>query len=741
MKMIPRFLGLSFNNKSKFIVLVTGLSLLLIPFIFWPSGTYVGGDDSRLYYLYPSEYLKNFATAYMNDNVVSSVGFYFPQFYILPFNLLLIATDYIFPNQLIQKLFFGLNLSLGFIAFFALQNFWLKSENWTSFYTKIICSLFYVLNPITMYSLWAQQLFSLYIVMLTPISLWLFIKGVTLNKKHYIILCSLITSVFSIVIVSAPWSLATLIVLLPFLVYYLRSHTRNFISGFVLFISLFIGLNFYWLAHIGYSLISNQQIDANNALSSLSQDFRSENAKGAANVIKYLDISYPLLSLSHHRLQKDFGWQTYPIFQQYHSKFVLFNIIFPIIIIRALYVLYDKRISIPIYKYILLTFLTALYFFVVNFLFFGPDLFVFLLTNVPGFALFRNMYDKFAYPFVLAYSLVLSISLTVLINSKSNYLKYTLRLFALAVFLGSIPLLNGAFFRLPIWKANNVFPIIESFNQEFIDLSRKIEKDSLNNKYLWYPLSSANYVSISDATDNKNIYLGVSPLLLLTGKNDFSGLLSFGQDSSKMHSIISNQDLNQFIRILQRYGITHIILNHEIPEEILAGFAYGEDFTKQQNEYFLSEILGDHITDFGSKYSLYKMKESLIMPALYLKNQQSGEVYKDAVSEINKISAVEYDFVVKNPDKNAILNFTAPYHSLWTISKQDNKQILASGNHLKNGAYGNSWLMSTLSNSSEVEFRARIKFDPNRLVVPAFQISFCFWILSLIMFFKFRYEK
>jgi hypothetical protein len=741
MSIFHGFLSLYTANKHKIILLITLIVLFLSPFVIWPQGNYVGGDDSRLYYLYPYEFLENFSKSYMSDNVISSVGFYFPQFYIIPFNTLLLILNFLLPFVSTQKLLYGANISLGFLSFYALQSLWTKSFDRRAFLIRYLCGLFYVFNPITMYSLWAQQLFSLYIIFLTPLTLWLFLKGVIEDKKHFVVLSVILCSLFSVVIVSAPWSLATLLVLLPFLFYFLKHNFKPFITSLLLFVMLFIGLNFYWLSHIGFSLVTNQQVDSNNALSALAQDFRDANAKGVASVISYLDVSYPLLSLSHHRLQKDFSWQTYPIFERYHSKVVLLNIIFPLIFVRAFYIIFKSRNEMPIFGCVLAAFLTSLYFFVVNILIFGPDLFIILLTNIPGFALFRNMYDKFAYPYVLAYSLLLSVSFTILNKKKDYYFNLLLFLFTLSIFLGALPLLNGDLFRLPIWKAHNYYPIINKLNKDYVDLTSKVKELDSTNRFIWYPLSSANYVSITDEYVGSNLYLGVSPLLILTGRNDFSGLLSFGQDASKLHKIVNDQDIDAYVLMLQKYGISHIIINHDIPDEILDGFAYGKDFLDQQQGQLLSEVLGNKIGDFGKRYSIYEVKESVVAPVIHLKNQHNRNINKDVIYNLEKVSSVEYKFSASDFDEEQVLSFAAPYHQLWRVIQEDTREVVASGHHLNSGNFGNEWLVNTFEFSRRESMDLRIEFLPSKIVTPSFVVSLIFIVLSMYLFAKFYYEK
>src|SRR3989344_16881 len=76
---------------------VIAIALFLIPNLFWGNLYIVGGDDARLYYLYPLEYLKNFSFNVMSGNTLGGNLGYMPVSYSAPNIAFLAVLKYLFP--------------------------------------------------------------------------------------------------------------------------------------------------------------------------------------------------------------------------------------------------------------------------------------------------------------------------------------------------------------------------------------------------------------------------------------------------------------------------------------------------------------------------------------------------------------------------------------------------------------------------------------------------------------------
>src|SRR5260221_2051382 len=107
----------SIRNHLPFIVNVCVIVLLLLlPYYLFQGKLFLGGDDTRLFYVYPQEYLKNIPLfSWIN---LSSVGWNFSYQSFLPFVLLWSLLAEIFKSKIILGYFsFSLPFILGFIFF------------------------------------------------------------------------------------------------------------------------------------------------------------------------------------------------------------------------------------------------------------------------------------------------------------------------------------------------------------------------------------------------------------------------------------------------------------------------------------------------------------------------------------------------------------------------------------------------------------------------------------------------
>jgi hypothetical protein len=164
-------------------VLLTLISvfLLVIPKLFWGSLLNVGGDDGKLYYLFPFQYFKYFSLSLISDNSLGALGFYFPQSYSAPFAVLLTLLKNLHAFFNLEQLLFGLNLAGGFLGLYLLTGLWIKNVS-NSSYIRMSAALFYVFSTFSIYTVWNNELFSVYLVSLFPIALYLFCKAAIEEK-------------------------------------------------------------------------------------------------------------------------------------------------------------------------------------------------------------------------------------------------------------------------------------------------------------------------------------------------------------------------------------------------------------------------------------------------------------------------------------------------------------------------------------------------------------------------------
>jgi hypothetical protein len=651
------------------------LCLILIPILFWGSDYFVGGDDGRLYYLYPYEYFKNFTTSIISENNIGGLGFYFPQTYILPFSFLIyIVKTVSFGIVNIQYLMLSLNLFFGFLGMYLLLGIFIKTTNLQNIFIKITSSLMYIFSTFTFISGWGNQLFAIYFISIFPIVLYLFSKGVIENKYIYTLLSTIILSIFSILILSVPWALALIITSLPVIIYLIKKDYKIFLKHLFIFIIIVLLLNMYWIYHLLNS--RNNDIKDNDIVNSLtSQDFIEANKNTIISVSKNNNVLYPLLNLPHYSIQKDFAWNTLSIYEGWHLKFFNFNYIYLIIILIPIIFFRDKIKKHTIYIYSLLIFLIILYLYTANIGKEGINIFIFLSEKMPLFTLFRNMYDKFAISMAFIYAFLFAISLYIIADLKVFYKNIFYFIFILVILLNAIPFIRGDYFKLPIWTTQNIYPKVNELNNDFIDLSNFIKENEDNNgKYLWYPLNKANYVFIQDESNKNGFYFGVSPLKVVSNKTDFTGILGFSSQGENIGDKILNKDDEHLLNFFATMNVNYIIVYNDLPTEIKNSYVYsyrssGDLYAVQQE--IKDKLLGDKVRDFG-RYSIYNINKDYSYNKIHLSdnlNELSRE-YNDNIT-YERINEGHYKIDIKNLNSNKYLNFLDPYHKMWRLSNDD----------------------------------------------------------------------
>ena len=149
-------------KKRKLILIFCVLFLASVPFL-WNRGSFrVGGDDGKLYYLFPFEQISYYKDSIVSDNLAGSLGAYFPIQFIIPFFVFIGAIKNIFFFFDTQSFLFGINLATGFLFFYLLLGLFIKDDKWDSFYIRIFSGLFYVFSIFTFYTIWNVQLISVF---------------------------------------------------------------------------------------------------------------------------------------------------------------------------------------------------------------------------------------------------------------------------------------------------------------------------------------------------------------------------------------------------------------------------------------------------------------------------------------------------------------------------------------------------------------------------------------------------
>ncbi len=627
--------------------------LLLLPYYIFEGKLFLGGDDTRLFYSYPFEFLKN--AAYFSWYNVSSIGTNVSNQYLLPFLSIWSALDIIINNKIIISYFaFSLPLIFAFIYFkkFVKELFDL-GENYESELT--LGSLFYILSPIIVVNQLFIFLTSVWLLGLVPSVAYYFIKYIKSSKFIYIYISMLICFVFSFAILAIPWLLGFIIPgsigLIVLIILNKKEKTFLFLKRTILYTFFIILTQAFWfMGFIAPYLIQDKNSFAAKFLSKGFLDTFAPTIISTATG----NVLYPLLNLYHRQIAFDYDWKLKNDFINLYDKTFFINIIYIILVFFGLinYRKYLNKQNSYNYLFILASFLVSLYFFTVNI---GPlkDLFI-QLGKIPGFVMFRNFYDKFAPGYIFFYAILFTCSLVVIKNkykSKTQLLNIFILLTIILNFTTIKSTVNS-----PLWTTNNVYKTI-NIPKEYTDFMNRIKnKVSPSETIFSVPFGSSVYTVIKDE-DSENVYVGTSPVKIFSGVNDMSGYLSFlfTKEADRIDEIITNRKYNDLNEILYNHNINYVMVTKNIPQEVLSSYAFNKYTLPQQDDNFLKAITEKKIlTSSKGNYDLYSTKRKntiLSSQNLYFK----------------KINSVTYSLYIKNLKGVQNLRFNDSFHDQWKL--------------------------------------------------------------------------
>lgn len=679
------------GHRKRYILIILFIVILL-------SGLnktyYLGGDDTRLFYLYPKEFLLNFASKIASDTALSGIVTMAPPV-TAPLAIIMVFFKKIVGFLNLQSILYTANIIGGFVSFFFLLNFIIPHRNKFSNLINVISSFVYVFSIFNIYTLYNSRLIAIFLISMFPLSVYLFLKAIKERKPVFLLILAIISSILSFFVLAAPWFLAILITLVPFFIYNLWGYKARTLKYLLILSLLMLILNFHWIIYLGNSSVFNRNQGAGSSV--VSSDYRSENEDGIRKVAELNSVFYPLMNTYHRTIVENFGWSYLPVLSSWSLQILPFNLIFLFVfIIAGLYLKKNNPIN-EVYLSVLFSFLLSVYLFTVNISPWGTDLFVWLNNNIPGFVLFRNMYDKFAFSLAFTFAMLLAISMHILVENfiKNKTSAYMFVIIIILVIFNTKPLILGEYKRAPIWTTQNTFDSIRAFNDDFIDLINYIGKSEDLGKYLILPLSSGNAFPIQDKYQPNHFYNGVSPLLVLSGKNDFSGLLSFGEMGNNVLSSLKEKDYNQIGKILQKFNIKYIIVNHTISDELKTSFVYSDKLFYLQGEDMLNQLVGQKIKDFGQRYSLYEINRHFNNQKIYL-TANTEVIAPDNNDNLTykKVNTYLYEINIKNLNDNESLIFLDPYLQGWKLT---NNNLNLSDRHFVALGYANGWNLSSLN--------------------------------------------
>lgn len=636
-------------------------ALILLPYFLFGGKLFIGGDDTRLFYAYPAEYLKNVALySWIN---LSSFGWNFSYQSFVPFTFLWSIVHIFIPDKVVLHYFaFSLPFIFGFIYFQKLFNSLVEKP--VSNYEGFIGSLFYVLSPIIISNHFLNPLIPIWLIGLIPAVCYYLVQYIKGGSYFNILKAVILTSIFSFGSHNIPWIGGFLLpVLIGLVLCSIIFKTRDivlFAKRTFIFLVFLVLSQMFWLYGFMAALLdfSSSSFTSTVTSETFTNEFRrSIEATARGNII------YPLLNLYPRQIAFDFGWNLKNIYLNFFDKTYFLNLIYIALLFFGL-INFRKHLEIierKIFLILLFSFILSLYFFTINigFLF---DFYI-LLGEIPGFIIFRNPYDKFALGYTLIYSVLISYSLLIFSRkySKSG------RKIILSVAVIITIIINGLTIKetivSPLWTTENIYKNI-TISKEYLNLMENVESivPSTTN-ILSIPYGLALYTIIKD-TNSNNVYAGVSPLVILSGINDISGFLSFNYmpQGDEFSKAIIDRDYDTINRILYSHNISFVLVTKNLPEEVKRSYLFVKEVLKGQDNTFLSAITDKKIfSSSEGNYDLYSIKK------------KNSLISSENLS-FKKINRIKYTINIKNLKGKQELLFNDSFHKDWNLYLESSQE-------------------------------------------------------------------
>ena len=534
----------------------------------------VGGDDSRLFFVFPDHWYTNVSSSFVN----TAYGNYIPQLPSLGFVWVLKYLHVIFN-------FLGLNVQFttyqlllvgGYLFTFLFLRELLSFIFENSFdsddidLASFLGAMLYTFIPIQIYTTWNNVLASSIGVVSYP--LLAFVSVSVLKKPSFskVFLGNILLLPFALSFVQVPFFLGFLLILLVLLFGLFLTFDKKVFFKRILYLLCFIGFfllfNLYWILPWIDSLAS-ANFSVASALSSSGKNVAITTVEHVSDNLFPLDTILGVLSP-----ELIASWDLN--FVRYHSFSKYLLIVFPLATFFGFFVslrqkAFDRKKLIWVY----LTFFLSFYLVTVNVPLGGVSFFSFLTANVPGWVMFRNYFGKFALAYAFLYSSALAVSF--LLISKvfhgayptKMYLslkKYLVLILVVGTLINAFPLFSGHSF-----KSNKLIPaessgkVLPNYLTEIADTLR-----GKSSRVLFFPLTRASW-SYIPAQDTSS-YVGLSPFYALSDIQSIDGKFSFRKAGrfipgfeDQLLDTLQNNDYEMFKKMLFLLRVENIVINKD----------------------------------------------------------------------------------------------------------------------------------------------------------------------------------
>jgi hypothetical protein len=689
----------------------------------------VGGDDTRLYYLFPAEILTRFAGNIISNNTLGTVGSYTPVITIAPVTAVALFFKTVLPFVNTQSLMLGANLFLALVYFYLFLGLWYGSRDRSGSLIKFTASFVYATSPYFSQTLYDHQLLSVYLVWVVPAIFYHFLVAVRVKKLSHVVATALIYSLFSSTFLTLPWFLAALFVLMPLLIHELFRNPKRFLLYLGVLAILLILYNFYWVVHLVYPILTGSGSRIVSVVTG--PELKKQNVD-LITALSYLND--PANQLAHYLRS---SWQDRFGMSAVRSLAVIY---FAIITFAGTVIMVSKpgikrwylvSVTLLIFAFVLIT---------PNFGGWNLSFFLFLNERIPLFTMFRNMYDKFSLGTSFAYAFALAASLSALTGIR--------KIRKIGIILLTATQVTAICLSLPVFKKTDSPDFSSRISGNFPGSFRELVKYASalppESKFVWLPLNTPSYIVIKDPDNSGHFYYGSSPLQFLAGRSDLTGFQSFATPRNpdlnfRMIDYLRDRNYQAIGEILGSLNVSHVVVTH-FPVPGWGGQHLNESGVIDLQVWdFYREIIGQKLADFGGDYSLYTVNPVYRSETVSLSGNYTGQSGKSGSAIYRKVASYRYEIELSNIADVNQLKLLEPYHRDWRISLSQPESIIPLDIKAEEAPdYGIIWRLDGLSdlvkqrNLSNEKINLVIEFWPQKLVLPAIAVSLAGLAISLI---------
>lgn len=630
---------LATRRRAAVLPILVSISLLLLPFVWLGGDASLGGDDTRLYFVYPWHWLREFALPAYGE--LAGFGTYSPQQHFIPFTAVLVAIHFALPFLNLEAFAFGVALVSGFVGVYCTALLLMPYVASGRQALAMLAGIMYVSAPLVATMFWSNPL--AWVIGIGGIPTLAALATAYARNGHvrWLTLYAIMSPVYAV-------GLAALPVSLPFLLGFCV------VGGAVLLITqnpwalcrralglvaVTLGANAFWGLPLAKSLVTP------GSFGSLSLATSGDAATVIRAVAHGQSILDTLSLLPSGAFEKAFSWQTYQLWT-WASAFIIPSLALPAVLGAGMLHVprCRRRLGVLLVALMVATLMLA-YFQTVNLSHVGVEAFALLATRVPGFSMFRNFYNKFTAAYVLFFAATFAVSgAIVLTRLQARWRWLLIAVLATVIVLQGGPLLLGMPLFLPLGTSSAdtlTYTQVGKLPESYLQAMTALSATGDTGRVLELPLS-ANYWSEVPLSGTSSVYVGSSPVHVLSGVNTFNSFETFQVNGlpeleAALKRAVDDRDYAAIGRAIRLAGIRYILYANGMPNGIRKRWLQQPAFPTNAAEMeALAQGLGVRLTarfagESGLAWELYTLPADQTLPPVFVTSHIAANLSPQAL--------------------------------------------------------------------------------------------------------------